>query len=59
MLLTHKKRIRETADKTQWHHWFAWHPVRTDAGVVFMETVLRRYHLEYADEYWEYKRDDK
>lgn len=30
-------------DVDQWHVWFAWHPVRTQAGqIVWMESVMRR-----------------
>lgn len=26
----------------KWHRWFAWHPVWTDEGRVWLEVVLRR-----------------
>lgn len=34
---------RARADRTMWHDWFAWHPVRTLSGDwVWLETVLRK-----------------
>jgi hypothetical protein len=28
--------------KTNWHDWFAWHPVRTPEGWVWLETIRRK-----------------
>lgn len=36
------KRKTPEKDKTQWHDWFAWYPVRIGDQVVWLETVQRR-----------------
>jgi hypothetical protein len=35
--------VRSKPERTEWHSWFAWHPVRTLGGdYVWLERVLRR-----------------
>lgn len=43
---------------SEWHLWFAWCPVVTDAGVVWLETVWRRgvAWFGYEPLRWEYVR---
>jgi hypothetical protein len=34
--------------KTQWHQWFAWHPVTIDGTTYWLEHVYRRGRIELA-----------
>ncbi len=34
---------RQLKDLSQWHRWFAWHPIVTDCGrLIWLETVERK-----------------
>lgn len=43
-----KIRCGRSVDKTQWHDWFAWYPVRVAEGDCrWLETVERKGELHY------------
>lgn len=48
-------------NSTEWHHWFAWHPVVFDDGEkdtwVWLEWIERRHVLqtEESDAWWQYR----
>ena len=58
---------RKQKTQTEWHPWFAWHPVMVGDGWVWLETVQRRGHWEpnphygmmpyvsEPEEYWEWE----
>jgi hypothetical protein len=33
---------RDKDQKQLWHNWFAWHPVRAEGHIVWLEVVCRR-----------------
>lgn len=34
--------FKETTNKTQWHSWFAWYPVKINNSIFFLEYVERK-----------------
>ena len=44
---------RKSEKLRQWHVWFAWHPVRIDENIVWLEKVKRR-KTGVIYEYWDY-----
>lgn len=44
-------------DKTQWHHWFAWYPVRVGPFIVWLAFVERRgkFHDDSCGGFWDYE----
>jgi hypothetical protein len=37
--------IRKEIDITEWHDWYAWHPVAIGGSVVWFETVKRKWNI--------------
>ena len=50
--------IKRLKDKSIYHNWFAWRPVKIEAekSLVWLETVERRKCRWDGGSYWEYKR---
>lgn len=44
--------------RTEWHRWFAWHPVKLESGgYVWMQFVQRRMYKFYDyTEWWIYRK---
>lgn len=45
--------VKPSKDLTEWHRWFAWHPVRADSQIVWLEWVQRRVY--YWADGWQYE----
>lgn len=35
--------VKPSKDKTKWHKWYAWYPVRVDTKWVCLELVYRKF----------------
>lgn len=42
-------------DTSEWHEWFAWHPVTIDGQTVWLETILRYEQWSPVGSYWIYE----
>lgn len=48
---------KKPVDHTEWHHWFAWHPVRIGPELVWLERVDRKgtHHYDSMGGCWSFE----
>lgn len=48
---------KQPVDRTQWHHWFAWYPVRSGRYMYWLRWMDRKgvHHDDSLGGYWVYE----